>query len=142
MTGVVIKGDFSGMHRILSKLSNMRNLRAAIQKNVAAEALRQVQLGFKTGTDPDGVPWAPLKHRVGQPLRKTGRLNRSFNARPSGQGIAIGTNVVYAQYHQRGTRRMVARRMLPPGPRLGRTWERPVRAAIKATISQFWSSSR
>jgi len=38
----------------------------------------KAQLGFESGTDPYGKPWAPLKSRSGQPLRDKGDLMGSY----------------------------------------------------------------
>lgn len=54
----------------------------------------------------------------GQPLRDTGRLNRSIVANPDKTGVTIGTNVKYARTHQFGaTIRPRAKKVLAfPGP--------------------------
>jgi phage gpG-like protein len=39
---------------------------------------------------------------AGQPLRDTGRLNRSITSKADGQGVTVGTNVKYAPTHQFG----------------------------------------
>lgn len=75
-----------------------------LTKNLMQEALEQVDLGFAESRDPYGRRWQPLKHRRGQPLRDTGRLQRSFNRNSSSDpdGFSIGTNVIYANVHQFG----------------------------------------
>lgn len=76
---------------------------------------------FRGQHDPDGNPWAPpkrpLRPRGRKLLRKTKRLYRSVTmaSGPDVQvivnrtGLTVGTDVPYAQYHQFGTRKMVAR---------------------------------
>lgn len=71
----------------------------------------RIRLCFKLGTDPYGQPWAPLKYRKGQPLRDTGRLNRSITSVADSNGVTIGTNVVYARAHQRGKSKPETRRI-------------------------------
>lgn len=39
---------------------------------------------------------------AGQPLRDTGRLNRSITSNASNSGVIVGTNVIYAPTHQFG----------------------------------------
>lgn len=72
-----------------------------------------------------GTPWKPLaastlaeKARAGYPLAplvRTGALRRDMTLRPLGfesfsqQGLALGTRVPYARFHQRGTKHMPAR---------------------------------
>ena len=59
-----------------------------------ARVLRtRIQLGFRQGKSPAGVPWKPLKIRKGQPLRNTGRLYGSIQVRRDGNAIQVGTNL-------------------------------------------------
>lgn len=64
----------------------------------------RIRLCFRLGTSPWGVPWKPLnpKFRTGQPLRDTGRLQRSINSQTQGDAVVVGTNVRYAATHQFG----------------------------------------
>lgn len=73
---------------------------------VGGRLTNRVRLCFKTGTDPYGKAWAKINHRQGQPLRDTGRLNRSITHQVTSTGkdhaLEIGTNTVYARLHQFG----------------------------------------
>lgn len=64
----------------------------------------RVRMGFRLGRDPWGNPWKPLnpKFRTGQPLRDTGRLQRSITSQAQGDAVVVGTNVRYARTHQYG----------------------------------------
>lgn len=66
--------------------------------------LNRIRLGFRLGQSPWGVPWRPLNpaFRTGQPLRDTGRLQRSFTSSVQGDSVMVGTNVRYAAAHQFG----------------------------------------
>ena len=104
-----VKGDFAKLGNLQKEIAKLGasgpgSLYERMCRAAAAEALTQVQLEFKRSVDPNGKPWKPLKHRDGMPLRDTGRLNNSFTAQPTARGFAIGTNVTYAIYHQRGTK--------------------------------------
>jgi len=61
-----------------------------------------IQMGFKRGVDPQGKAWEKLKLRQGQPLRKTGALQRSITFTIKGNTVEVGTNIPYAPYHQHG----------------------------------------
>ena len=71
-----------------------------------------VDLTFRTGTSPYGVPWAPLsavtksRRRRGsdKPLRDTGILANSISYNVLRKGVEIGTKVRYAGTHQFGAR--------------------------------------
>lgn len=95
------EGDLQ-LRRLLAKLKWFERgdfARTAL-KNLEAEAVTQVKLGFRQSRDPYGNAWAPLKHRDGRPLRDTGRLNNSFTAKAENGRLRVGTNVEYAPTHQ------------------------------------------
>lgn len=73
-----------------------------VYETIGRVLVNRIRLCFKLGVDPWGKPWAPLKFRKGQPLRDTGRLNRSIVSRIDGSGVTVGTNVQYAPVHQFG----------------------------------------
>lgn len=54
----------------------------------------------------------------GQPLRHTGRLNRSITSKTDADGVTVGTNVIYARTHQFGNTitPKKAKRLVFPGP--------------------------
>ena len=102
----------------------------------AAEALTQVKLGFRGSKAPNGAPWKPLKVRDGRPLRDTGRLGNSFTVKISGQLVTLGTNVVYARFHQFGTPRIPARPMLPLSG-LTPSWNKAITRAVDRAFVNF-----
>lgn len=83
----------------------------------------KVRLGFRLGRDPWGNPWKPLNpfFRTGQPLRDTGRLQRSITSKVEGDAAVIGTNVRYARTHQFGATILpkAAKRLAVPVPGAG-----------------------
>ena len=87
----------------LATLSSPATLKR-LTKVLMQEALEQVDDGFANSRDPYGRSWAKLKSRRGQPLRLTGRLQRSFtrNSESDVSGFKIGSNVKYAAVHQFG----------------------------------------
>lgn len=61
-----------------------------------ARVLRtRIQLCFRSARSPSGAPWKPLNplFRVGQPLRNTGRLYGSIQARRVGNAVLVGTGL-------------------------------------------------
>lgn len=64
----------------------------------------RIRLCFRLGQSPWGVPWKPLNpfFRTGQPLRASGRLQRSITSQVQGDAAVVGTNVRYASTHQFG----------------------------------------
>ncbi|MBP6096140.1 MAG: phage virion morphogenesis protein [Methyloversatilis sp.] len=87
--------------------------------SVGAGLKTLIDLGFKVSRDPYGKQWAPLKFRAlrrtdngakisrtgrqqaaansagrpGQPLRDTGRLQRSITYKADAKGVTVGTNL-------------------------------------------------
>jgi phage gpG-like protein len=105
--------------------------------------LNRIRLCFRLGIDPWGDAWRPIKWRAartrangsrtktgnrqasanaagtpGQPLRDTGRLNRSITSKADRSGVTIGTNLIYAPVHQFGATIVPvnAKRLVFPGP--------------------------
>lgn len=89
-----------------------------VYQTIGRVIVNRIRLGFKLGVSPFGRPWAPLKIRRGQPLRDTGRLQRSIVANATGDGVVIGTNLVQAGVQQFGAiiRPRRAKRLVFPGP--------------------------
>jgi phage gpG-like protein len=101
---MAVRGDFAKLSGLTSKLKRLTapSLRQDLSKVVGAEALAQVQLGFRGSRDPYGNAWASLALRSGKPLLDTGRLRNSFSAQVTATGFAIGTAASYAATHQNG----------------------------------------
>jgi phage virion morphogenesis protein len=74
----------------------------ALMERLGRVMLTDVDMNFRRGVSPDGTPWAPLKHRQGQPLRDTKRLQNSMTYSASNDEVTVGTNVIYAPTHQFG----------------------------------------
>lgn len=61
-----------------------------------ARVLRtRIQLGFRNAQAPGGGAWKPLNpfFRTGKPLRDTGRLYGSIQAKADGDAVLVGTNL-------------------------------------------------
>lgn len=95
-----------------------------VYATVGRVLVNRVRLCFKLGIDPWGSPWAKLKIRRGQPLRDTGRLQRSIVARADAEGVTVGTGLraesgaSYPAVHQFGATigPAKAKRLVFPGP--------------------------
>lgn len=102
---MAIKGDFGKLKSIAKKVRNLgeeKHLRA-LARNLGEETLELVNQGFASSQSPEGARWASLVLRSGQPLRDTGRLQRSFNLKNvTSSGFTVATGVAYAGYHQSG----------------------------------------
>jgi phage gpG-like protein len=135
---VPLTGDFGKLRALVGQLADLgEGLPPELPRAMADEALSLVQMGFRTSSDPYGVPWAPPKGRAGQPLRDTGRLAGSFTSKVTSDGFSVGSNVAYAPYHQGGTGRMAARKMVPDEA-LPASWEASLaEAGEEALVARY-----
>ena len=126
-----------GLRGLRERIAGMTTpaFRTNIAQLCGAAALKLVADEFNGSHDPYDTPWAELASRRGpslgrggrgrsrrrvqgprrraKPLLDTGRLRASFTVQPGDGFFRIGSSVGYARFHQFGTRRMVARPMLP-----------------------------
>lgn len=118
MSGITFKINDAGARaklRALQKAAgDMRPAYATVGRVIA----NRIRLCFKLGIDPWGSPWAALKIRKGQPLRDTGRLQRSIVSNPDKDGVTIGTNAKQARLQHYGGTVMAkpGKRLVFPGP--------------------------
>jgi len=106
---------------------------------VGQGVVAQIRNDFNASQDPYGNKWQALKYprraprnTDNKPLVDSGKLRDSYSYRKIKMGLTIATTVKYAQYHQFGTARMVARKMLPE-LEAPQTWVDAIQAAIDST---------
>lgn len=111
----------AGFADLAARLGELAQVPSRIAGPVAADINDALQEEFEGEHDPYGRPWAKLAEstvrRKGhdQILYETGALQNNTVARPTrGAGIEI-TSLPYGEYHQDGTSRMPARKILPDG---------------------------
>jgi len=86
---------------LAGRLTDLQPAMAGI--GAALEAL--VRDRFDAGRGPGGRVWPPSRRaraEGGATLVDSGRLRNSIAARPGPDGVAVGTDVVYAAIHQKG----------------------------------------
>lgn len=103
-----LSGDFGKLTAFSSRVAAFGNpaTMRQISKEIADEALFQVQKGFSEQRDPYGPPWAPKKFNDGRKILRgtSGRLERSFVRLYAGPDAAIiGSKSRYAIFAQTGT---------------------------------------
>jgi phage gpG-like protein len=105
--------------------------------------------GFRSQSDPYGVPWAPRKKVTGWAavrfghvdnghplLDDTGAMINSLTARYS-RGVVLMRIKGYAQFHQTGTRNMVARKIFPEQEMGLGTWADPIQRAATDAVREL-----
>lgn len=124
---------FDQLARNVERLARVPSRVAAA---AAPEIARLIDLQFAEGHDPYGRAWAPLKPstlargRRPPPLTDRGKMRGGVQVRPMpGAGLEISfADPVPAIFHQYGTRKMVARPLLPRGT-FPATWARALERA-------------
>jgi hypothetical protein len=123
----VIVGNGAAALRAMGRLDKVLERLAALPRqiavDVAPEITRQLRAGFRSGLDPYGRAWRPLKAstirrgRRPPPLSDSRRLAASTMAIPSRSGLRLMVGRSYGTFHQTGFRngptRVSARKILP-----------------------------
>lgn len=126
-----LKGDTAQLKRIARKVRDafgpdgMRGL----SRNLAEETVELIREGFDRQGDPYGRGWAPLKARSGKILQDTGLLRRFKPTHVTVRGFTVSSGATYGPFHQSGTSRMPARKMVPDGGMPARWMQRLERIA-------------
>jgi hypothetical protein len=113
----------------------------ALVEALAEGAVKVLDAEFASQSNPSGSPWAARVPPTGSwpILHKTGRMEGS-------RDVTIGTGFVSiaydtpAEFHQRGTSRMVARKILPGGEATARWMEALDDAAARKLQELFGGS--
>jgi phage gpG-like protein len=100
---MTVRGDTQDL-QALRKLCQGEAVKSRMLRAASGEGLKLVQMGFRTGTNPNDDPWEPLKSRKGVILVKTARMRNSFTSRPSSTGFVVGSNDEKVKWHQDGTK--------------------------------------
>jgi phage gpG-like protein len=141
----------AGMSDLIARMQRLsaadvhQRVGTAIANTCHAQAIE----GFRGQRDPYGTPWAPRKkvkgwaalafghiddgHRL---LDDTGAMINSLTARYSGGRVLMRIKG-YAQFHQTGTRNMVARKIFPEEARGLGTWAQPIQDAATNAVREL-----
>ncbi len=139
---LTLTGDFKKLGNWAQKIQSVGGDRALkeLSANLAEEALELVAQGFQDQADPAGRDWKQKKIDDGRSILvgRTARLRRGWHRkRASARGFTIGPAVDYAKYHQGGTSRMVARKMVPDGT-LPSKWKQALEGIAQAYFRDYF----
>ncbi len=127
-----IVGQFSELAEISQRLDNVEDGMVEVSKAMAHEVMDSLIPGqFEKQSAPDGSKWKEIQ-RKGEILRDTGALLTGWGRRRAettitGKGFIVINPVPYAPFHQFGTVRMTARKMVPESGDLPQHWEESLR---------------
>lgn len=133
------KSGFRALSGFSTKLKQSDRLLLAQSAEMKPELLKLVDEGFDERKDPVGRRWKRRKKAYPWPiLNKTLLLRKSWRARQAGRnGVYLTNPVYYAVFHQRGTRKMVARKMVPDQS-LSPKWRSRLMKVWSKTNGKYW----
>ncbi len=127
------KSGFKALGTFRVKLEKSDDLLISMSKEMRQDVLALIDEGFEKRRDPIGRRWKRRKRAYPWPiLNKTLAMRKGWRARSNGKrGTDLMNAVPYTRWHQWGTRKMVARKMIPDKrlsprwrARLNKTWNR------------------
>lgn len=147
------KPGFSGNARDLinlgSRLRELASVPSQAVKAASEDIADLIEKEFDAGNDAYGQPWAPLKKstlkkgRHPPPLTDTRQLRESVEVKPmKGAGIQITLDEVPGVFHQKGTKNMVKRPILPDGPRMPEPWTQAIASAADEAVSKRMGAAK
>jgi hypothetical protein len=140
---VSLTGNFSGMGQLARNLERLAHVPSQASASAAERISGLLQDEFDAGNDPYGRAWAPLRPstlragRTPPPLTNTRAMRDGLTVAPlSGGGIGVSfASPTPAVFHQKGTSRMVARKILPEGT-MPKTWNAAIVAASSEAVAR------
>lgn len=135
--------DLAGCLKWMGDLERVLGRLDALPRRVAEKAApaitAELQREFARGTDPYGRKWRKLATGKPSHLTESGRLRRGTRAAPlpgkrAGVRILLGHGRI-GLYHQTGTRKMPARKILPERG-MPSTWSAAINRAMREAVRE------
>ncbi len=140
-----ITGDFGKLAAWQKLFDATPELLEAISASGAEELISKVKDGFRETTDPYGKAWARKKIRDGRKVLsgKTGNLKGGWHYRRANKGgFVISPGVGYAAFHQSGTKKMVARKMVPDSRGLPPEWAKALEEVADEALKAHFKTEK
>ncbi len=128
------------MGRLSETLARLDVLPRKVAEIAVPEITKALQREFAQGADPYGRKWRKLATGKPSHLTESGRLRKGTRAAPlpgRRAGVRILLGAKYAVFHQTGTRRMPARKILPERG-MPAAWN----VAIKRALRRAWREAQ
>jgi phage gpG-like protein len=118
----MLTGDFAKLTQWSRKFDKLGSgsLRFSIASDMANAHLKAIARQFERERNPYGVRWRPKQKPDGRKTLRgpTGKLRRFRKITVNQHGYRVGSEAPYLRYHQKGTSRMVARKVIPDEQRI------------------------
>lgn len=153
---LIVRG-LRNLERFQRQLDTVNRLAPELAKRTGVALLKQVADEFRESRDPYGKSWAPvvrnrkrdraaknrriakgLAVKADKPLVDTGRLRASAGYSVSGTQVRVFLTADYASYHDKGTRRIKRRQILPSAGNLGEKWTAAVDKEAHRVVSEHF----
>lgn len=132
-------GDMDKLGQLIRNLERLSEVPSQVSKEVVGKITQELQNEYKAGQDSYGKAWAPLKPstlkrgRTPPPLTSTGKMSGGTKAFPL-PNAGVGINLPFPGFfHQKGTKNMAARKVLPEKT-LPKNWYAAIKDAATKTI--------
>ena len=123
MTEISIKINDTAVQAVFEKAIAQLSDLTPMMADIGEYMQRRIDDGFRHERDPYGQNWAPLaastlkqktrQKRILKILQSRGTMRGTLTYQAGRDRVIVGFNVFYADFHQRGTQRMVKRQLLP-----------------------------
>lgn len=134
----------AGFRDLADRLAQLAKVASRVATPVAARISVSLADQFRNAVNAYGNPWKALlpqtvrrKRGDARILMRTDALAAETVATPisGGAGVEI-TSLDYGNFHQTGTKRMVARKILPDGTSLPPVWTEAIQDSLDAEFSK------
>jgi hypothetical protein len=153
----VIARGLGNLQRFQRQLDTIPRVLPKVAERVGVALVKEVMDEFRESRDPYGKPWAPvhrnrrrdraarnrriargLAPKADKPLIDTGGLRASTGFKVTGSSVRVFLSKDYASYHDKGTRRIKRRQILPSPGKLPERWERAVEKEARRGMNEHF----
>jgi len=97
--------EVHGIHEAIAHLQKLgktaKNL-TPLHRHIGNILQNSIEESFESEASPFGEAWKKSKKESGKTLTDSGTLSSSFTTDADGEGVSVGTNLVYAAVHHFG----------------------------------------
>lgn len=118
-------------------IKSLKNITKDIKKEyqeISKELIREIKHTHDLGMDPYKKRWKSTRN-MWPTLKKTGKLRNSYSRKQLTSGFSITNKAGYAGYHQKGTKFLPIRKLLPDDAgRLPKHWEAIIKKRLERML--------
>lgn len=127
---------FAQLAKLIGNLEGLAtNGPEAVSEALEPAIQRVIEAEYDQGKDPSGQAWANKVDGTPSRLQKTGAMRAGTNAVRGVKGVTVRIPLP-GGFHQGGTVKMVARKLVPDGEPLPETWAKAAEQAAVDVITR------